>query len=116
MLGESGRGRSRLGSLSSAFSATILILLPWRRSIRLPRDRIERDPSFSARIPKAVGTRSSWDGPGLSAEVIEEPGERREEVEAVVFDLERPLKTERRLGLCECVWPRAVDLERIWAA
>lgn len=47
---------------------------------------------------------------------MEEPGERRDEVEVVVLDLERPLKTESRLGLCECEWARAVDLERTWAA
>lgn len=116
MLGLSGRARSRLVSCSSANSATILILLPWRRSIRLPRERIERDRSFSGRVPKTEGARSSCEGLELSTEVIEEPGERREEVEVVVLDLDRPVKTERRFGLCECEWARAVDLERTWAA
>jgi hypothetical protein len=47
----------------------------------------------------------------LSVDVIDELGERRDdvEVEVVVLLLERPLKTERRLGL----WVWAVDLERI---
>ena len=47
-------------------------------------------------------------------EVIEEPGERRDEVvELVVLLLDRPLKTESRFGLW--VWAWAIDLERIWA-
>ena len=32
-------------------------------------------------------------------EVMDEPGERRDEVEVVVLLLERPLKTDKRLGL-----------------
>jgi hypothetical protein len=77
---------------------------------------MERDRSFSGRMPKTEGARSSWEGTELSTEVIEEPGERRDEVEVVVLDLERPLNTDRRLGLCESEWARAVDLARTWAA
>jgi hypothetical protein len=64
---------------------------------------------FSDRIPSAEGARSSWDGTELSVEVMDETGERRDEVEVVVLLRERPPKTDNRFGL----WARAVDRERI---
>lgn len=95
MFGVSARGGSLRISSSSASVVTMLILLPWRRSIRLPRESNERERSFSGRMPEAEGTE-------LSIEDTEEPGERRGEVEVVVvLDLLRPLKTDRRLGLWE---------------
>lgn len=53
------------------------------------------------RFTEELDLESSWEGSeAVSAEVIEEAGERREEaVEVVVLLLERPLKTDRRLGL-----------------
>jgi hypothetical protein len=79
--------------------------------MRLPRASSDLDErsDLSDRIPSAEGARSSEDGTELSMEVIDEPGERRDEVEVVVLLLERPLKTDNRLGL----WARAVDRERI---
>lgn len=79
--------------------------------MRLPRARKDLDArsDLSDRIPSAEGARSSSDGTELSMEVMDEPGERRDEVEVVVLLLERPLKTDKRLGL----WARAVDRERI---
>jgi hypothetical protein len=76
-----------------------LILLPCLRRIRLPRAKKERDLSLSERTPKEDTVRSSGIEP--SVEVIEEPWERCEEVEVevVVLLLERPLKTDNRLGL-----------------
>ena len=108
----SGRAFSRSASSSSSSVATMLILLPCRRRMRLPRAKRDRDGlSFSERNPNDDPARSS-ETMELSVEVIEEPGERREEVEVVVLLLERPLKTDKRLGLL--AW--AVDLERICAA
>jgi hypothetical protein len=78
----------------------MLILLPCRRRMRLPRAKNERDglSCLSERRPKDDGARSS-EGIEPSVEVMEEAGERREEVEVVVLLLERPLKTDSRLGL-----------------
>jgi hypothetical protein len=45
---------------------------------------------------------------------MDEPGDRWDDVEVVVLLLERPLKTDRRLGLWALGW--AVDLERVWTA
>lgn len=78
----------------------MLNLLPWRRRMRLPREK--RDlvtlSGRSGRIP-AAAVRSSCMAM-VSMEVMEEAGDRKEEaVEVVVLLLERPLKTERRLGL-----------------
>lgn len=93
-----------------------LILLLWRRSIRLPRESKRRDGfSFclSALKPMTEPVRSSCEGIELepSVDVIEEPGEGRGELEVVVLLLDRPLlKTDRRLGL----WAWAVDRERLW--
>ena len=69
--------------------------------MRLPRARKDLDTrsDLSDRIPSAEGARSSSDGTELSMEVMDEPGERRDEVEVVVLLLERPLKTDKRLGL-----------------
>lgn len=68
------------------------------RLLRAKKERDERS-GFSARWPKDEPARSSWDEKEPSMEdVIEEPGDWREEVEVVVLLLERP-KTERRLGL-----------------
>lgn len=91
----------------------MLILLPCRRRMRLPRAKRDRDglSCLSERSPNDEPARSS-ETIELSVEVMEEPGERREEVEVVVLLLERPLKTDRRLGLL--AW--AMDLERICAA
>jgi hypothetical protein len=53
---------------------------------------------LSERSPNDEPVRSS-EAIELSVEVIEEPGDRREDVEVVVLLLERPLKTDKRLGL-----------------
>lgn len=67
--------------------------------MRLPRARNEREErSGFSRMPREEEVRSSWEGTELSTEVMEEPGDRREEVEVVVLLLERPLKTDKRFG------------------
>lgn len=68
--------------------------------MRLPRAKKDREDlsCLSERSPNAEPARSS-EAIELSVEIMEETGERREEVEVVVLLLERPLKTDRRLGL-----------------
>ena len=82
--------------------------------MRLPRERSDfvTLSGRSWRTPAAEPVRSSCEGSdAASTEVMEEAGERREEVvELVVLLRERPLKTDSRLGLC--AW--AVDRERVW--
>lgn len=49
-------------------------------------------------MPREEEVRSSCEGTELSTEVMEEPGEIREDVEVVVLLRERPLKTDKRFG------------------
>lgn len=92
----------------------MLNLLPWRRRIRLPREKKDLVPlsCLSGRVAAGWAMRSSGTA-HVSTEVVEEAPERDDEAvdEEVVLLLERPVKTERRLGLGVL----AVERERTWA-
>ena len=90
----------------------MLNLLPWRRRIRLPREKMDllTLSGLSGRFTAWGGFRSSCMAQ-MSIEVMEDAGEREDEAVEVVLLLERPLKTERRLGL----EAYAVERDRTWA-
>lgn len=80
----------------------MLNLLPWRRRIRLPREKNALVLSvFSAiEMPAVEPERPSRErSDDASVDVMEDAGDWREDVEVVVLLLDRPLKTESRLGL-----------------